>query len=208
VRLLSLFIVAVLSLVACAHPHDAVCDITNERSEIVDGRRAWPGGSGTLVSSDGFILSCGHLFENGGRSAKLSFKSVKGQWRARVVDVDFRNDLSLLKISNPPKLDIPRVCAASRADGPFDAVGFPGDLQGEIEWSRGNFIRLTPSSRVETRCQVRSGYSGGALFNRHGEVCGVVCGMTGPNENQMDRCYAPSGDALLNFVGRYIEVQK
>lgn len=212
-RISALLLSLVLAAQAwAAWPYDAVCDLQNETPQYFpDGSRGYPGGSGTLIGvSDrtGLILSCAHAFENGGRTAKISFASARGEWRGRVIGLEPQNDLSMLVIDSPPDIATPMVRAAKPEDGPFVCVGYPWYGRDRQHWTAGECIGLTADSRIHVRCSVQSGYSGGALFNKHGEICGVVCGMTGPNRDQMDRAYCPSGEALLRFVGRWMEVER
>lgn len=145
-------------------PLDAVGRISSGRS----------GGSCTLIakgSQTSLVLSCAHVFGSSA-SATCTFNGAK--YSGRRIRMDRGADVSVVVISGVPKAEPLRV-----ADLPLDqsATYWP------TGWRKG-VLRQCPDSRVVRVTGSRTyltgkwiidlGYSGGALLNRRGEVCGVT----------------------------------
>lgn len=194
-----------------APPMDAVSHITNLKPEPgAPGRYA--GGSATLVgiSGDrGLLVSAGHIFENGGRSAEGTFPSVQGTWKMKVLECRQDPDIAILELRNPPDIATPPcVRVARQEDGPFTCAGYPYNGHGQLHNCSGDWLGCD-NSMLTLRCMVISGYSGGAIFNRHGEYVGNVCGRRGTgNSGKTDRTYGFSGEVLKRYVGKYMEVKQ
>lgn len=208
-----LFVLLLASIGQCADIGDSVCKVMNQKIERQpDGSYGYPGGSATLVSvnskREGLLVSCAHIFENGGKLATVTFPTVEGEWNARVIAVDHKNDISALVIGNPPVVSMPSCIRPAReGDGPFTCIGYPGRSGGKRQYRVGEYIGYE-GGRLYTRGTVISGCSGGARLNRFGEYVGPVCGNTSDGDRPMDRTYGPSGTVLSSFLKPYIEVQK
>lgn len=205
----ALLLVLVFAGFADADSYDAVCRVTNTTPERNgDG---FAGGSACLVGihdNRGLLLSAGHIWENGGRGAKVTFPAAPGEWRAKVLRCSQQPDIAVLEIPNPPAVSTPPcVRVARREDGPFTCAGFPWNGRGKLFTTSGPMLGES-NGRLTVRAHVISGYSGGAVFNRHGEWVANVCGMTGENTRNMDRVYGYSGRVLDEFVAPYLEVKK
>lgn len=134
-------------------------------------------GSGTIISSDGYILTNNHVIKEA--SEILVHLSDKREFRAKVVGADESTDLALLKIKteNLPVVKLGRskdikvgewVLAIGSPFG-FEHSVTAGIVSG-IHRSIGN-ERSVPF--IQTDAAINPGNSGGPLFNLRGEVIGI-----------------------------------
>lgn len=154
-------------------------------------------GSGTLVASDekaGYVLTCAHLFESAGRTeVQLAGQS----FAARVVAMDRQHDLVLLETQGG--VGRPVEVTELSTSGVFTACGFGST--GELRCIRGPVTGLAtatgatePSIRI--RGAVRSGDSGGPVFDAAGRLVAVVWGQRG------GETYAMGGAPLRAILKR------
>jgi len=134
-------------------------------------------GSGFIISEDGYILTNAHLV------ADVDEATVKlldrREFEAKVVGVDRRTDVALLKIDatglrkvtigDPLKLEVGDWVAA--IGSPF---GFENSVTAGIVSAKGRFVPDEAGVPfIQTDVAVNPGNSGGPLFNLHGEVVGI-----------------------------------
>lgn len=134
-------------------------------------------GSGFIVSGDGHVLTNAHVVE--GAEEIVVKLTDKREFRARVMGVDARTDLALLKIEasglprvsfgDPSKLRVGDWVVA--IGSPF---GFENSVTAGIVSAKGrslpqeNFVPF-----IQTDVAINPGNSGGPLFNMKGEVVGI-----------------------------------
>ena len=134
-------------------------------------------GSGFIVSGDGYVLTNAHVVE--GAEEIVVKLTDKREFRARVIGVDARTDLALLKIDasglprvsfgDPSKLRVGDWVVA--IGSPF---GFENSVTAGIVSAKGrslpqeNFVPF-----IQTDVAINPGNSGGPLFNLKGEVVGI-----------------------------------
>jgi formylglycine-generating enzyme required for sulfatase activity len=134
-----------------------------------------PAGSGVIVHSDGYILTAHHVVAN----AKRIFVVTAGEFRAPaiLISTDSEHDLALLKIETVGLTKAPiGYAGAVRLDQEIITVGFPFGLR-EVSVTRGRIaaVRTKGVQRVfQVDAAINPGNSGGAIFNRRGEVVGVL----------------------------------
>jgi serine protease Do len=134
-------------------------------------------GSGFIVSKDGFILTNAHVVE--GASEVNVRLTDKREFKAKVVGVDKRTDIALIKIDannlpivnigDPQKVRVGEWVAA--IGSPF---GFDNSVTAGIVSAKSR--NLPTDSYVpflQTDVAVNPGNSGGPLFNLAGEVIGI-----------------------------------
>jgi serine protease Do len=134
-------------------------------------------GSGFIISPDGLVLTNAHVVaESDEVTVKLT---TKKEYKAKVIGVDLRTDVALLKIDagnlpvapigNPEALEVGEWVAAIGA--PF---GFENSVTAGIVSAKG---RSLPDESyvpfIQTDVAVNPGNSGGPLFNMRGEVVGI-----------------------------------
>ncbi|WP_434635135.1 DegQ family serine endoprotease [Chromobacterium sp. CV08] len=134
-------------------------------------------GSGFIISSDGFILTNAHVVADGGQ-IRVTLTD-KRELRAKLVGLDKRSDVALLKVAaadlpvakigNPADLKVGEWVAAIGA--PF---GFDNTVTAGIVSAKGRSLpdeTLVPF--IQTDVAINPGNSGGPLFNLRGEVVGI-----------------------------------
>ena len=139
-------------------------------------------GSGTIISSDGSVLTAAHVVQAADR---VGVELHDGrQFMARVVASAPRADLALLEIQDPPSDLVPARLGDSDSLLVGDdviVVGAPyglsytlsvGHVSGRLK--RGETVSGVPLEFIQTDAHVNVGNSGGPMFNMRGEVVGVV----------------------------------
>ncbi len=134
-------------------------------------------GSGLIISSDGYILTCAHVVEE---AREIVVRLIdRREFSARLVGSDMRTDVALLKIEagslpavvvgNPEKLEVGEWVLA--IGSPF---GFQHSATSGIVSAKGRSLpqeNYTPF--IQTDVAINPGNSGGPLFNLRGEVVGI-----------------------------------
>ncbi|MGH8135109.1 MAG: Do family serine endopeptidase [Steroidobacteraceae bacterium] len=134
-------------------------------------------GSGFLISADGYILTNAHVVD---RAREVTVRMTdRREYRARVVGVDIRTDVAVLKI-DADKLPFVRIGspAALKAGQWVVAIGSPFGFDNSVT---AGIISATARSLpgdaytpfIQTDVAVNPGNSGGPLFNLQGEVVGI-----------------------------------
>jgi hypothetical protein len=176
-------------------PNAASCRIHNQLS---GGANV---GSGTLIDiapggERGLILTCAHLFTEGTGQVVVEFPSGK-RHGALVVAIDHQADLAALEIARPPvaAVEVNQQTAAGNlmacGFGPIGAYRcIAGPTLGYSEGPGQTSVRIGGA--------VRSGDSGGGVFDDRGRLVGVVWGESG------GVTYASTGRPLGRFLERVL----
>ena len=150
------------------------------------------GGSGVLLSPDGYIVTNAHVIEGSQRIQVVlsAAASNVGQVRsilkprgrivgAQVVGVDLETDLAVLKIgeTNMPYLRLGNSDEVSQGQLVF-AFGSPMGLENSVTMGVVSAVarQLRPESPmiyIQTDASINPGNSGGPLINAKGEVIGI-----------------------------------
>src|SRR5918996_1513774 len=134
-----------------------------------------PAGTGVIVHGDGYVLTAHHVVANARRIVVVT----PGEFRAPAVMIgsDSDQDLALLKIETVGLTDAPiGYAGAVKLDQEVIVVGYPFGLR-EVSISRGHIsaVRTKGVKRVfQVDAAINPGNSGGPVFNRQGEVVGLV----------------------------------
>lgn len=137
-------------------------------------------GSGFIVSNDGYVVTNHHVVD-GADEIKVKIKGQAKLINAKVVRLDKRNDLAILKIDGAgfKPMSIQPSSSIKRGEKVY-AMGFPQiDIQGvEPKLTDGivsslSGIRDEPTSFQITN-PIQPGNSGGPLFTEDGRVIGVI----------------------------------
>ncbi len=174
----------------------AVCRVSN----TVGG--ATNLGSGTLVDitddgHEGLVLTCAHLFSEGTGDVLVRFAEGKTH-RARVIDVDRQADLAALAIADPRGSPV-AVAEAIDRNTPLHACGY--GPRGVYRCAVGSQAGQSASEgrlNLLVTGTVRSGDSGGGVFDSQGRLVGVVWGTA------EGVTYASSGRPLRRFLSRVL----
>jgi serine protease Do len=134
-------------------------------------------GSGFIISHDGYILTNAHVVDDADSiTVRLTDKR---EFKAKVIGVDKRVDVALLKID---ATGLPRITAGDPSQlkvgewvvaigSPF---GFDNSVTAGIVSAKGRFLpqeNYVPF--IQTDAAINPGNSGGPLFNMKGEVVGI-----------------------------------
>jgi len=134
-------------------------------------------GSGFIVSADGYILTNAHVVDD---ASEVTVKLTdKREFKAKVIGVDRRTDVALVKI-DARNLPMVRIGDASKARvGEWvAAIGSPFGLEntvtaGIISAKSRSLPDETYVPFIQTDVAINPGNSGGPLFNMAGEVIGI-----------------------------------
>ena len=144
-------------------------------------REAQAGGSGVIISSDGYIVTNNHVINN---ATTLSVKLHDGRtFEAKVIGSDPATDVALIKIDAEDLPTLPFGSSDELRLGEWVlAIGYPMDLQstitaGIVSAKARHLGAIDNKSGIESFIQtdaaVNPGNSGGALVNTRGELVGI-----------------------------------
>ncbi len=169
-------------------PHPAVVRV------VVSEPGAISYGSGTLIDirdQYGLVITNWHVVRDAQGPVKVRFPGGHTS-QARALKVDSDWDLAALVIWRPP---VPPVKIAAQAPRPGDELTICGYGSGSYRSATGRCVDYYaprpnfPRHMVELDVEARQGDSGGPIFNRQGELAGVLFG-------------AGQGTTLGSFGGR------
>lgn len=146
-----------------------------QAAENPDGPTERPAGSGVIVHSEGYVLTAHHVVAEARRIVVVT----SGEFRApaSVVSEDLEHDLALLKMETVGLSEAPiGYAVTARFDQEVIVAGFPFGLR-EVAVTRGRIVAVrTKGVRhvFQIDAATNPGNSGGAVFNRLGEVLGVL----------------------------------
>jgi serine protease Do len=152
-------------------------------------------GSGFIVSDDGFVVTNDHVVSKGESVSVVLDDGT--EYEAKVVGVDDKTDLALLKINSPDR----EFTYVKFADGNprvgdwVVAVGNPFGLGGTVTAgivsASGRDIGSGPyDDFIQIDAAVNRGNSGGPAFNLNGEVIGVNTAIFSPSGGNVGIAFA------------------
>lgn len=135
--------------------------------------------TGFLISAQGYVITSHHVIN---KADSVYIQNEKyGSLKAVVVHSDPVNDVSILKIVTPVKIQpLPYQLADSEADLAEDVytLGFPRE---EIVFGEGSISSLTGyranPNAYQVSVPVNPGNSGGPLLNHNGDLIGMISGV-------------------------------
>ena len=149
-------------------------------------------GSGVLISKDGQILTAAHVVQSG---QSITVEFVDGQrLKAQVVELSVSADLALLKVDRVPDAATAAKLGDSDVVETGDdifVVGAPYGLSNTLTVGRVSARRpdetrggiLSTSEFLQTDAVVNPGNSGSPVFNKSGEVVGIVSSVVSDTED-------------------------
>lgn len=139
------------------------------------------GGSGVIISSDGYIVTNDHVIEN---ASKLKITLYDNRtYEGRIIGTDPTTDVALIKIEEEDLPTLPFGDSDALRLGEWVlAIGSPFDLRSTITAgivsAKARSLTKVPlsyniESFIQTDAAVNPGNSGGALINAKGELVGI-----------------------------------
>src|SRR5690242_12447148 len=148
-------------------------------------------GSGFVISEDGRILTNRHVVSGSEQlTVNLADKKV---YKARILGIDSRNDMAIIKIEPKGKLpylklgDSDGLQVGQKVLAIGNPFGFEGTLTTGIVSSLGRTIQPEEGrpleDMIQTDAAINPGNSGGPLLDSHGAVIGINTAIYGPQGN-------------------------
>ena len=167
----------------------SVVVITTE--QVVYSQWSWYGqsqvesgaGSGVIISSDGYILTCDHVVSG---ASNITVTIGDKDYTATVVGEDSTSDIAVIKVD---------------ADGLTPAIVGDSDTSGIVS-ALNRSVSIQSSSSVNTMsliqmdASVSPGNSGGGLFNMNGELIGIVNAKSSSSDAEGLGFAIPINDAI------------
>ncbi len=140
--------------------------------------------SGSLFDPRGYLVTAAHIAIDSTNVAQVIVRDGR-LFEARILSVDPERDLALLQVTPFPGMRPARLAppGALRAGDPVFAIGTPDNRPGVVSVGRVHTPRLVGRVRyppygfangIRAELAVQPGFSGGPLFNRQGELIGMV----------------------------------
>ncbi|MDR0907079.1 MAG: trypsin-like peptidase domain-containing protein [Rikenellaceae bacterium] len=151
-----------------------------QQGEAPKYRQQLSGGSGVIISPDGYIVTNHHVVDN---ASKLTVKLYDGKtYDATLVGTDADTEIALIKIDASELPSIPFGSSDALRLGEWVlAIGNPYELHSTVtagivsakSRSLGAIGQTGLESFIQTDAAVNPGNSGGALVNTKGELVGI-----------------------------------
>jgi len=167
----------------------SIVRVINDRKKVGKGmlpRGVIELGSGVIIQDregDRHVLSAAHLFRDG--VGDVTIQDVFSvHYRVHLVEIDSVYDLALLKILDGCELPPMAVCKKFPEAGDEIRVGGYGK-NGQLKIISGVIKGYVPTSEgtsfetIKFSGAVRQGDSGGPVYNKSGEIVGIVWGTDG-----------------------------
>ena len=136
------------------------------------------GGTGFLLDAKGYIVTNAHVVEG---SQAVVLQNNKGQeYRASIIHINLENDIAILKITDEDFKIHAAIPYSFKRNGAelgeqLFTLGFPRE---EIVYNQGYMSAVTGYNGDTLSCQIgvsaNPGNSGGPVFNKNGEVIGII----------------------------------
>ena len=189
----------------------SVVVITTE--QVVYSQWSWYGqnqvesgaGSGVIISSDGYILTCAHVVDG---ASTITVTIGDKDYTATLVGEDTTSDIAVIKIDadgltpatvgNSDSLKVGQSVMA--VGNPLGELG--GTVTGGMISALNRSVTIQGSSSVNTMCliqmdaSVSPGNSGGGLFNMNGELVGIVNAKSSSSDAEGLGFAIPINDAI------------
>jgi serine protease Do len=164
---------------------------------IGTGRQNNVGGSGTVVTSDGLVLTAGHCFDRPGIKLRVQFDNGVTA-NAVTLGHETGTDYGLVRITDEGEW--PAVEIGDPAELVADEVcvmyGHPdGFKEGRPSVPRlGTYAGHADNGMLRTSCIMMPGDSGGPLFNLRGQVVGINSEIEIPTTQNFHVSVAPAAE--------------
>ena len=148
-------------------------------------------GSGFIINPDGRIITNHHVVM-GGQQLTVTLANKK-QYKAKVLGVDRKNDLAIVKIEPREKLPVLKLGDSDplQVGQKVLAIGNPFGLEGTLTTGVVSSLGRSISDEnghalegmIQTDAAINPGNSGGPLLDSRGNVIGINTAIYGPQGN-------------------------
>lgn len=162
-------------------------------------------GSGFFISTDGYILTNAHVVN---KAESITVKTTdRKQFKAKLVGLDMRTDIALLKIESTVATPSVRTGKPNnlKAGEWVAAIGSPFGFENTVTAGIVSaFNRYLPDDNylpfIQTDVAINPGNSGGPLFNVKGEVVGINTQIYTRSGGYMGMSFSIPIDAALKIA--------
>ena len=169
------------------------------------------GGSGVIISEDGYVVTNNHVVDN---ATVIKVQLSDGRkFDAKMVGKDPRSDIALIQIQNPKNLTAIKMADsdALRVGDYTVAIGNPFGL-GETVTSgivsalgRSGLNAENYENFIQTDAAINRGNSGGALVNLNGELIGINTAILAPDGGNIGIGFAIPSNMVKNLTSQMVE---
>ncbi len=158
-------------------------------------------GSGFIISKDGFLVTNNHVIDE---ASEIIVSLNNGEkYPAKIVSIDKKTDIALLKIDAKKELNFAKFGDSSKARiGDWViVVGNPYGLglsvsTGIVSAKGRNLNKGQIDEFIQTDAAINNGNSGGPMFNNEGEIIGISTSIISPSGGNVGIGFAiPSSSA-------------
>jgi serine protease Do len=148
------------------------------KSKIEPGVEFKGGGTGFMIDAKGYLITNAHILKNGKNIIVLNNKGE--QFKAEIAIIDLARDIAVLKINDSDFKQLPAIPYSVRKMStdiaePIFTLGYPRNA---IVYGEGYLSAPTGFNGDTLTCQIgiaaNPGNSGGPVFNKNGEIIGVL----------------------------------
>jgi S1-C subfamily serine protease len=158
-------------------------------------------GSGSIVSSDGLVITNFHVVRRL-RDRSLLVEAQNGsQYDGQIIAIDRPNDLALVRLATSTALPMVSIFSSNLPEvGQLVcAIGSPLGQAGVL--TKGNLVKILPNGDLQSNVWLQPGNSGGPLLNAQGEMIGVNKGVARNRAEVGDRIsFATNATVAQRFI--------
>ncbi|MEA1967842.1 MAG: trypsin-like peptidase domain-containing protein [Thermodesulfobacteriota bacterium] len=168
-------------------------------------------GSGIIIDSRGYILTCYHIVARASNIIITPFGNETRRYAAQIVAKNESLNLAILKINPSYNLNLAALGDSSMMEVADEvmAIGNPFGLEqsvthGIISDNKRNLLiqGIVIKDMIQTDAAINRGSSGGPLINRRGEVIGINMAIYSPSGVYVGISFAlPANQAKLFIAG-------
>jgi serine protease Do len=178
----------------------------NFKSQLDEQKKKSPSiGSGFIISKDGFIVTNNHVIDNADEIMVGLNNGLK--YKAKVVGIDKKTDLALLKIDPAEELKPVKFADSTKSRiGDWVIVignpyGFGGSVSVGIISARSRDVNNGQSDDfIQTDAAINKGNSGGPMFNYEGEVIGINTALFSPSGGSVGIGFATPSSIISQVI--------